>query len=167
MAPYSNVEKSPSSNPKRTAPPRSRLPSHILLIEDDEVFAQAFTLALEQEGVSDVLVAADEFEAGNMMSQHPFGLVITDWRLPLATGFSALRKAEHSLSIDPEAPAEWFSSKKIPVIVVTACSKEEVEREKRLKGVFQFLGVVSKEQNMEGILDKIHDLYAKKPLTTA
>jgi hypothetical protein len=45
MAPYSNVEKSPSSNPKRTAPPRSRLPSHILLIEDDEVFAQAFTLS--------------------------------------------------------------------------------------------------------------------------
>jgi CheY-like chemotaxis protein len=145
--------------------PVARLPEHILLIEDDEAFAQAFTLALEAEGVRDVRIAADEFEAANEMSQRPFGLVITDWRLPIANGFSALRKAEHSLAIDPEAPGEWFGTKKTPVIVVTACQKEEVERERRLKGVFQFLGVVSKEQPMEGMLKQIRSLFAGNPLS--
>lgn len=161
MAPFSQAE---INSPKMGAPLKAkRLPEHILLIEDDEEFARAFTLALESEGVSDVRVAADEFEAGNLMSQHSFGLVITDWRLPLANGFSALRKAEQSLSLDPEAPAAWFGGKKTPVIVVTACRKEEVERERRLKGVFQFLGVISKEQPMENILDQVHGIFAGRP----
>lgn len=141
------------------------LPQHILLIEDDENFAQAFAYALEQRAACDVLVAADSFEAANLVSQHAFDLVITDWKLPAQSGFSALRRAEQGLDLDPAAPSEWANHKKIPVIVVTVCESEEVEREKRkLKGRFQFLGVVSKEQPMDSILEQLEVLYGNSPL---
>ncbi|MGZ3651060.1 MAG: response regulator [Bdellovibrionota bacterium] len=164
MCPFSRAERGPLSERIRVPPRHARLPEHILLIEDDESFAQAFAFALEQEGGGEVMVAADSFEAGNLMSQHAFGLVITDWRLPQVNGFSALRKAEQSLSLDPNAPTEWFGSRKVPVIVVTACDTGEVERERHLKGCFQFLGVISKEQAMDGILAQIRMLYGNRPL---
>jgi CheY-like chemotaxis protein len=151
--------------PATKKPKRRPLPERILVIEDDESFAQVFAYAIEQEGGgSEVMVASDAFEASNLMSQHAFDLVITDWRLPLVNGFSALRKAEQSLSLDPTAPAEWFGRRKVPVIVITACDSAEIERERRLKGCFQFLGVVSKEQPMEGILDQVALLYGNAPL---
>jgi CheY-like chemotaxis protein len=141
------------------------LPERILLIEDDESFAQVLAFALEQRSGSDVLIATEAFEAGNLMSQHAFDLVITDWKLPALNGFSALRKAEQSLSLDPMAPQEWFGRHKVPVIVITACDSSEIERERRLKGCFQFLGVVSKEQSMDGILEQIEILYGNAPLS--
>jgi CheY-like chemotaxis protein len=152
--------------PKTAAKPPRR-PDHILLIEDDDSFSQAFALALEQHYGGEVMVAADSFEASNLMSQHAYDLVITDWRLPALNGFTALRKAEQSLSLDPMAPAEWFGRHKIPVIVITACDSKEVERERRLKGCFQFLGVVSKEQPMDGILEQVGILFANAPLEAA
>jgi CheY-like chemotaxis protein len=148
---------------KKSAEPIGRkspgLPQRILLIEDDESFAQVFAFALEQKWNCDVIVASDSFEAGNQMSRHPFDLIITDWRLPPFTGFSALRQADHSLALDPEAPEEWFLHKKTPVIVVTVCDAAEVGKEKRVKGRFQFMGVVSKGQPIEGMLEQLRTLY--------
>ena len=158
---YSRAERAPKRD--ETSQRRGQFPEKILLIEDDESFSQAFAFALEQEG-GEVMIAADSFEAGNLMSQFAFGLVITDWRLPVVNGFSTLRNAEQSLSLDPTAPSEWFGNHKIPVIVITACDKGEIERERRLKGCFKFLGVVSKEQPMEGILAQIRVLYGNSPL---
>lgn len=138
---------------------KKHLPERILLIEDDDSFAQAFALALEGNDHCEVMVAADYFEASNLMSMHGFDLVITDWRLPALNGFSALRKAEQCLSLDPTAPAEWFGKHNVPVIVITACDSSEIERERRLKGCFQFLGVVSKQQPMDHILEQVGVLY--------
>lgn len=135
------------------------LPERVLVIEDDESFSQVLAFALEREQGCDVFVAADPFEAGNLMSMHGFDLVITDWRLPSVNGFSALRQAEQSICLDPMAPSEWFARKKVPVIVITACDAGEVEQERRPRGCFQFLGVVSKAQPMEGILEQIGILY--------
>jgi CheY-like chemotaxis protein len=150
---------------KRMATPSkgNRMPERVLLIEDDESFAQVFAYALEQETGGEVLLASDTFEASNLMSQHAFDLVITDWRLPLLNGFSTLKKAEQSLTLDPTAPAEWFGRKKVPVIVITACDSSEIERERRPKGCFQFLGVVSKEQPMDRILGQVSLLYGNAP----
>ena len=156
----------PSRDKRKSAVARKKIhrPDRILLIEDDESFAQALAFALEKAGSSEVMIAADYFEVSNLMSQQAFDLVITDWRLPMLNGFSALRKAEQSLSLDPVAPAEWFGRHKTPVIVITACDSREIERERRLKGCFQFLGVVSKEQPLERILDQLDALYAACPL---
>ena len=158
------AEKSSRKDPMGSRKPTKRkLPEKVLLIEDDDSFSQVFAYAIEREGNCEVMVAADSFEASNLMSQHAFDLVITDWRLPMLNGFTALRKAEQSLSLDPTAPAEWFGKHKVPVIVITACDSSEIERERRLKGCFQFLGVVSKGQPMEGILDQVVLLYGNKP----
>lgn len=163
-APHGNKrEKSQAHAPAR----RPGLPERILLIEDDDSFAQVLAFALEQRDGCDVLIATEPFEASNLMSQHAFDLVITDWRLPMFNGFSALRKAEQSLSLDPMAPQEWFGRKKVPVIVITACDSSEIERERRLKGCFQFLGVVSKEQPMDGILNQLELLYSNAPASAA
>lgn len=143
---------------------RGGLPHKILLIEDDESFAELIAFALEKRGGCDVIVATDSFEAANQMSTHPFDLIITDWKLPPFTGFSALRKADQGLALDPMAPEEWFLHKKTPVIVITVCDAEVVGREKKLKGRFHFLGVVSKEQPMEGILDQLQLLYKNFPI---
>ncbi len=151
----------------RTAGTRKHLPERVLLIEDDESFAQVLAFALEDRAGCVVRVATEAFEAGNLMAQQAFDLVITDWKLPSLNGFSALRMAEHGLSLDPRAPQEWFGWHKVPVIVITACDSSEVEKEKRLKGCFRFLGVVSKEQAMDGILEQIEILYGNVPLKDA
>jgi CheY-like chemotaxis protein len=157
------VERAPDAGVLKVHRP---LPHKILLIEDDDSFAQMLAYALEQRAGCDVHIATESFEAGNQMSRHGFDLVITDWRLPPFTGFSALRRADHELALDPLAPSDWFSHKKTPVIVVTACDLEEVGREKKLKGRFQFLGAVSKEQTVDGILDQMEILYASFPVNS-
>lgn len=141
-----------------------RLPNRILLIEDDAEYAQAFAYALEKRGRIEVTIAADAFEAANQMSRHAFDLLITDWSLPPFTGFSTLRQADHDLALDPEAPAQWFENRKVPVIVLTACDISEIERQKKLKGRFHFLGAVSKGQEMEAVLSELEILYANFPL---
>ncbi len=163
--PVEKSSKQPVSSSARAVKSKKSLPERVLLIEDDESFAQVLAFALEQKCGCDVFVANEPFEAENLMSQHAFDLVITDWRLPATNGFSTLRKAEQSLSLDPMAPSEWFGRQKIPVIVITACDSKEIERERRLKGCFQFLGVVSKEQAMDGILQQIEILYQNAPLS--
>jgi CheY-like chemotaxis protein len=114
-----------------------------------------------------VHIATESFEAGNQMSRHSYDLIITDWKLPPFTGFSALRRADHEIALDPLAPADWFLHKKTPVIVLTACNADEVGREKKLKGRFQFLGVVSKEQGIDKILEAIESLYGHFPHAAA
>lgn len=161
MKPTEN-EKTVRARP-REFPRQKRLPRKILLIEDDAEYAEMMAYSLEQRGKCEVTIAADSFEAANQMSRHPFDLLITDWRLPPFTGFSALRLADHDIALDPEAPEEWFLHKKTPVIVITAADTREVGKEKKLKGRFQFLGVISKEQGMEPILDQMEVLYGTFP----
>jgi CheY-like chemotaxis protein len=158
------VERAPGPGALKAHRP---LPHKILLIEDDDNFAQVLAYALEKRAGCNVHIATESFEAGNQMSRHGFDLVITDWRLPPFTGFSALRRADHELALDPLAPADWFMHKKTPVIVVTACNAEEVGREKKLKGRFHFLGVVSKEQTVDGILDQMEALYGSFPVSAS
>jgi CheY-like chemotaxis protein len=136
----------------------------ILLVEDDESFAEVLRNVLETDGHYDVLVAADSFEAENYMSERGFDLIVTDWRLPDFTGFRGLIRADATLSRDPEAPGDWFRES-IPVIVVTACDAEEIERAKKPKGKFHFLGVVSKKQPLDGIAEQIHTIFKNAPLS--
>lgn len=138
-------------------------PCRILLIEDDEAFAEVLAYGLEQKLGANVFIATSSFEAENLMATHGFDLVVTDWRLPDLTGFAALRAADRHLAIDPEAPTDWFERQKTPVIVVTACDSSEIERERRLKGRFHFLGVVSKAQKLDSVLDSIQTVYGNAP----
>jgi CheY-like chemotaxis protein len=163
--PMANMNLNESRGEERVVLGGASLPHKILLIEDDASYAEMLAYALEERGGCDVEVASDGFEAGNRMAQHSYDLVITDWKLPPFNGFSALRHADHDLAIDPMAPEAWFSDKKTPVIVVTACDAEEVGRERKLKGRFQFLGVVSKGQDIEGIIEQVELLYGNTPVT--
>lgn len=159
-----NIPVGEKSSQKSGGKKMRRLPQKVLLIEDDESYAQLLAYALEQEARCEVTIAADSFEAANQMSRHPFDLIITDWKLPPFTGFASLRKADQTLALDPMAPEEWFLHKKTPVIVVTVCDADEVGREKKLKGRFQFLGVVSKGQPLEGVIEQVRMLYGNSPL---
>src|SRR6218665_3702374 len=123
----------PQSDPKKSTLPHPRLPQKILLIEDDDSYAQLLAYTLEKAAPCQVTIATDSFEAANQMSRHAYDLVITDWKLPPFTGFSSLRQAEQTIALDPMAPAEWFLHKKTPVVVVTACDAAEVGKERKLK----------------------------------
>lgn len=135
----------------------------ILFVEDDEAYGQLLALNLERKFGCNVSVAHDAFEAANLMSAHGYDLILTDWQLPEMNGFRSLERAESGLALDPAAPQDWFLQKKIPVIVVTACDSAEVEKERRLKKRFQFLGVVSKGQSAEGVIDQIEMIYGNSP----
>lgn len=138
---------------------KPQIHQRILVIEDDESFAQAIGYALEKHCKYDVQIATDSFEAENHMSRQAFDLVVTDWRLPETSGFGALLRAESDISMDPEAPADWFQGARVPVIVVTACDAAEIERARKPKDRFHFLGVVSKQQSLERIIDQIITIF--------
>ncbi len=140
------------------------LPHWVLLIEEDVALAQELAYALEQKGAGNVVIAGDPFEAANWMSRHSFDLIVTDWRLSEHTSFSALRRADHELSLDPNTPQDWYRHKKVPVIVLTDHDGEEVERERKLKGRFQFLGAVAKKQPLGGLVNQLELLYKNFPL---
>jgi CheY-like chemotaxis protein len=139
------------------------LPKRVLLIENDAQFGTELAVELEKRDHCDVHLAGDSFEAGNLMSSHAYDLIISDWNLPEGGAFSALRMAERGLSLDPSAPSDWFASDRIPVIVLTSSDTQEIRKERKIKGHFQFLGAVSREQSLVTILDELELIYSNMP----
>ncbi len=148
----------------RSLQPKKKISPNVLVIEDDESYAQALAFGLEKHKNYNVSIATNSFEAGNQMAGSSFDLIITDWLLPPFSGFSTLRKVDQDLALDPIAPSAWFDKQKTPVIVVTACDLEEISRGRKLQGRFQFLGAISKQQPVAGVMEQIHMLYRNYPM---
>ncbi len=92
--------------PIRTFPGPRHPTGVVLLVEDDDLVANALRMLLARADY-EVHVAVDVQEALPAFLAHPFDVVVTDLLMPGGTGLDLLREIEH---VDPQ----------VPVIIVTA-----------------------------------------------
>lgn len=119
----------------------------ILLVDDSGTMRQIQKRMLEGLGITEILEAADGFQAVRMATEQKPDLVLMDWNMPNLSGIDALRKLKAS-------PA----AKGIPVIMVTS----ETERNHILEAVQAGASnYVVKPFTQEVIKDKL-DPYLKQ-----
>jgi len=97
----------------------------VLVVEDDVNARDALASALGEEGF-DVVTASDGLRALELFDEHPFGLVLTDIRMPGIGGLELLRR----LAGRPHPPK---------VIVMSAEQADEVEPQARHLGAVAFI----------------------------
>jgi len=97
----------------------------LLVVEDRESLRRMLTQALRQEDY-DVEEAVDGRQAVERLESEAFDLVLTDLKLPLASGLDVLRAARR---IDPS----------LPVVVMTAYGTVETAVEAMKSGAMDFL----------------------------
>jgi two-component system phosphate regulon response regulator PhoB len=73
-------------SPRIDMEPRKR----VLVVEDEAEIRQLIVLHLKREGF-DVSEVADGEEARNVLSSHPFDLVVLDWMMPSLSGLELTR----------------------------------------------------------------------------
>src|SRR6201986_3391895 len=99
----------------QTVAKERRIPSHILVVEDERDLARVLTYNLKQAGF-DVLSAPDGETALQAVKEERFDLVLLDLMLPDMPGTEVCRRLKQA----PQTAA-------IPVVMVTA-KGEEVDR---------------------------------------
>jgi two-component system response regulator PilR (NtrC family) len=97
----------------------------ILVVEDEADLRRVLASLLKREGYK-VDLAESGSSAIEMLGREVYDLIITDVRLPGATGIDVLGKAKEIL---PDAP----------VIVITAFASDETAEEARKLGAFNFI----------------------------
>lgn len=132
---------------------RSR-PKRILLIEDDPDMSSLLQHALGNKYSCRIDIAADPFEAMNMMTEKFYNLIILDWNLPAFDGGQTLMKAEQVMALEPMLPGQW-DSQEVPVVVLSASSKTKCPLQKSKH--FHYAGFVSKAQPLKKILHLLAD----------
>ena len=82
----------------------------VLIVDDSAVMRKMICLSMEQMApeVYQFVEAADGVEALQMLSQHSFDLVLTDWNMPNMNGLAFVQQAR-------KHPA----FKKMPIIMIT------------------------------------------------
>ena len=73
----------------------------ILLIEDDLDMSDILKNRLRKMSNWCVDVAADPYEAMNLMVESYYDLIILDWNLPLLDGGETLLRAEQAMAFEP------------------------------------------------------------------
>lgn len=134
----------------------------VLLVEDDVDMSDVLRMRLKKMYNCNVDVAADPFEAMNMMVETYYDLIILDWNLPVLDGGETLLRAEQAMAFEPFLPIQW-DQKEVPVVVFSSSEKEDC-KVKRTKH-FNCVGFISKAQPLNKILTLIADFMQKKTPT--
>ncbi len=121
----------------------------VLLIDDDMDISGALRVGFERTGISQLDVAADPFEAINMMIDKFYNFVILDWNLPALNGSDTLRRAGQAMATELDLPNQW-DYQKVPVVIFSS-SPREICIPKKNKH-FSYVGFVSKNQPINQIL---------------
>jgi len=124
------------THPRLTETPR------VLLIEDDEIFAELTVLILAERGIADdrTLIAGSMAAASDLLRSESVDLILADLSLPDAVGLDVVRSC---LEVAPD----------LPIIVLTACREVEVALEALSAGAQDYL--VKGEFNDEDLLRAI------------
>jgi DNA-binding response OmpR family regulator len=113
----------------------------ILLVEDDQNIATSLKKELEAEGF-DVVTASSGDQGFQQAANRSFDLVLTDLKLPGASGLELIRK------VHADQPA-------LPVILMSAFANPEIEREALELGGS---GVIGKPFEMADLLNQIRKI---------
>jgi two-component system response regulator PilR (NtrC family) len=97
----------------------------ILIVEDEKSMREVLKILLEEEGY-ETTSAVDGMDAGEMIEQEIYDLVITDMKMPRADGFAVIRKVRE---ISPSTA----------VIMITAFGTMESTIEAMKLGAYDFI----------------------------
>ncbi len=81
----------------------------ILVVEDLSIMRRVLINSLKTIGYSDILEAVDGNEALELMGQHTFDLVVTDWIMPKLSGLDLARAMRSNKKLEH-----------IPILLVTS-----------------------------------------------
>ncbi len=121
-----------------------RKSSRILLAEDNIINQKVAKLGLEEAGFR-VDVAANGFEALNLLSQFPYDLVLMDCQMPEMDGYEATRNIRN-----PDSSAIDHS---IPVIALTASVMQEDRERCQKSGMDDFVTKPFRRPHLIGKVD--------------
>lgn len=130
-------------------------PKRILLVEDDVDMSALLQYSLGKEYSCRVDIAADPFEAMNMMTEQFYNLIILDWNLPAFDGGETLKKAEQVMALEPMLPIQW-DRQEVPVVVLSSSDQADCSWQKTKH--FNFAGFVSKAQPLKKIVNLLAGL---------
>ncbi|OGQ48715.1 MAG: hypothetical protein A3H42_00350 [Deltaproteobacteria bacterium RIFCSPLOWO2_02_FULL_46_8] len=117
--------------------------SKILVVDDNQDFVRILSQRLESEGF-ETSAAYEGVRGIEMAHKIKPDLILLDLKMPVGTGQSVLNNLK----------SHW-ETEKIPVIVITALNKSDVEEEVMSAGA---LDIFTKPLNEKLLLVKIHSL---------
>ena len=120
----------------------------VLVVDDMSTMRRIVKNVLKQIGYTSVQEAPDGQEALKKLKGGGFGLVVTDWNMPVMTGLELLK----AIRADAEL-------KSLPVLMVTAEAQKENIIEAIQAGVSNY---VVKPFTAEALLEKLTKVFAKK-----
>ena len=120
----------------------------VLVVDDMSTMRRIVRNVLKQIGYTSVEEAPDGKEALKKLKGGGFGLVVTDWNMPVMTGLELLKV----IRVDAEL-------KILPVLMVTAEAQKENIIEAIQAGVSNY---VVKPFTAEALLEKLTKVFAKK-----
>ncbi len=120
----------------------------VLVVDDMSTMRRIIKNVLRQIGYTSVEEAADGKEALEKLKGGGFGLVVSDWNMPVMSGIELLR----AIRADAELKA-------LPVLMVTAEAQKENIIEAVQAGVSNY---VVKPFTAEALLEKLTKVFAKK-----
>ncbi len=126
---------------------RSTKPIHVLIVEDDDAGRRSIERFLRDSGF-EVTSAADAEIAERLLDEHPFSVVVTDYRLPGIDGIELVRR------VKARNPA-------LPCLVVTAHGDVRSAVEAMRAGATQFL---EKPAPPELLIELIREAWEKHAL---
>lgn len=120
----------------------------VLVVDDMSTMRRIVKNVLKQIGYTSVEEAPDGKEALKKLKGGGFGLVVTDWNMPVMTGLELLKviRADAELKI-------------LPVLMVTAEAQKENIIDAIQSGVSNY---VVKPFTAEALLEKLTKVFAKK-----
>ena len=120
----------------------------VLVVDDMSTMRRIVRNVLKQIGYTSVEEAPDGQEALKKLKGGGFGLVVSDWNMPVMSGIELLR----AIRADAELKA-------LPVLMVTAEAQKENIIEAVQAGVSNY---VVKPFTAEALLEKLTKVFAKK-----
>ncbi len=117
---------------------------HILIVDDDRQMRRTLQILIEAMGF-DSVAAGNADEATSQLSQRHFDLVVTDLKMPGATGIDLLEDVR-------------ASHPHLPVILITAYGTIETAIEAMKKGASDFLLKPFDNESFERVIRRVLDL---------
>ncbi|MDT7041880.1 chemotaxis response regulator CheY [Candidatus Nitronereus thalassa] len=120
----------------------------VLVVDDMSTMRRIVKNVLKQIGYSNIEEAENGEEGLKKLRAGGFGLVVSDWNMPVMMGIDMLR----AIRADPEL-------KSVPVLMVTAEAQKENIIEAVQAGVSNY---VVKPFTPDALLEKLQKIFAKK-----
>jgi len=119
----------------------------VLVVDDMSTMRRILKNVLKQIGFSDLIEAENGQDALTKLKAGEFGLVVSDWNMPVMQGIELLR----AVRADPEL-------KHLPFLMVTAEAQKENIIEAVQAGVSNY---VVKPFTAEALQEKLEKIFAK------